>query len=688
METQTTSPTSYDAQLGVFNPIGKPEGVEANLDPLTLDIPDNELVKIINTRLERSKQFFDDKYNLTERRKKNEMYLFGRQLGEKEKQKELKKYEARFLDNVIYEIESSLKPLAMSHLPDMIVLPGTNDKDKEEMAKNLSLVVNDTNKQRVQRKVLALGFKHLPVYFTACLKVVWDSTIQDFKFIIIHPDRITVDQTAKTNDVNEMEFIAESVPSNVQEMFMKFPNKKDDLKEELIKHGVKLSDKPDWKELASEVDYLEIHFSWYKQKTEEEKNKIMDSLSVLEPGIKWKKIECIVWKYEDVILDKMLDPNFDWEGEEILTVQTDPNDPNSKKELKPEDMMALMVQGNYQGISREKIYHNYFNFAEKPYFFFGYDQWGKSYIDETSRIEQNIRNQANLDDQGKRIVEKLKQRVKHIWSKDSGLDSAAVQKMDLENPNLDALVEGKVNEVHEGIQPERPDAAEYKSILDTRERMYGIAGANAIRGQVQSDTATSNQIAREADFTRADDLVEDTINTASEWMARWQMQFIKLRYTENKLRQIIGSKGHVTFVKLRRDYISDGMEVTIKSSSTDKLKAQNNALRVAQLGAPYSNPLDFFKDMGMDDPEGRTERGILVTADPAGYLAKYILKLDSTQAQADALNATPPAPQAPPQAVPPPQANTINPPQNPQPTDTTTINTNPPTVPQGSPQMA
>ena len=122
-ESSVIGPNYMDEQQFVSNPQKAVEGVGLNQDPLALDIDEEELVKIIDDRIENAQKFFDDKYNLTERRKKNELYLFGRHIDEKEKNKEFKLYEARANDNVLYEIESSLKPLAMSHLPDMAVLP-------------------------------------------------------------------------------------------------------------------------------------------------------------------------------------------------------------------------------------------------------------------------------------------------------------------------------------------------------------------------------------------------------------------------------------------------------------------------------------------------------------------------------------------------------------------------------------
>jgi len=165
-------------------------------------------------------------------------------------------------------------------------------------------------------------------------------------------------------------------------------------------------------------------------------------------------------------------------------------------------------------------------------------------------------------------------------------------------------------------------------------------------------------------------LVEDTINAASEWMADWQMQFIKLRYTEDHMSQILGAKGKVTLVKLRRDMVQDGMEVTIKASSTDKLKAQRNALQMAEL--KLIDPLTFYEDMDMSDPKGRLEKLLLFNTDPAGYFAKFVMDLENTGQMAGALAGQPlPQPQLP-------APTGVEAPMAPTPADTSQVATEPP----------
>lgn len=593
----------------ITNTLNPEEQVVQKSDPLTLELDDTEVVKVVDKWIEDSHRFFKEKYNLFERREKNEIALFGRQIAEREKQRLLKVYESRFSDNVIYEIEASLKPLAMSRLPDLIVTPGNDTEESRKVAEDITKCLDTDLKKRQNRQVAGLAFKHLPVGFTAIVKTRWDPELNDYVFENVHYDFIEVDNTCNTKNADDMNWIAQTLPITVQECVMRFPEKKKDLFRQLQLDGLEVGEKedPPTKTLLSEIKIKEVWFKWYKKKESDKE----------EAEAQWECIYGVMWKYKDVVLKKMRNPNYDYEGENRYFKY----DGDNKKELGQEDVVNFAMTGILpENVKEEMIYRNYFDKPRMPFFFLGYDQWRKIPYDETSRIEQNLRNQENLDKRGKSIIDKLSSRLKHIFSKDGGLKKEDIEQLDLDDPRQDLLVEGDVNKVHSAIVPEQPTSQEFKDLGDTRMRMYSLAGANAIRGEVMSDTATTSQIAREADFTRADDLVEDTVTELYEWMADWALQFIKLRYTEEHLKRLSGAQGKTTFIKINRDMIEDGMEVIIKASGTDKLKTQNRATEMAQM--KMIDPLRYYRDLGLDDPEGRTEDLMLFNTDPLMYLTK------------------------------------------------------------------
>jgi hypothetical protein len=611
MDNNTYSTEDY-LSPHVLNPLHDTEGVGLATDPLALDIPDDDLVEIIDRRIEQTRHFYKEKYDLYTRRQQNETFLFGRQIAELEAAGKLKDYESRNLDNILYEIEATIKPLAMSQLPDMLVTPGQETDESREVAELLTMAVNSDVRKRKNRYVLGLAFKHNPTYYVGVIKCRWNPQLAggmgDYEYIVIHPELIDFDHTATEPDADMMKYVSQIVHSTVEEVVMQFPKTKEKFYAELRKEGVmgELDEEPNWKALATTVDYREVWFTDYEK-----------------VGDEWRRVEGVCWKYKECILGKMKNPYFDYEGEEKLFTYEDPSLESTKRQLSYEEMQMSLVTGEFPPfVEQEQVYHNYFQMPRKPFFFMTYDQWGKQPLDETSRIEQNIKNQQSYDGRNKQIIETLDQRGHHVWSKESGLNAADVQKMDHNNPDEDYLVSGNVKEVHDFVQAERPDQAEFADLDRTQQRMYAIAGSSAIRGEIESDVATTNQIARESNYTRADDLVEDTINPAAEWMAVWALQMIKTRYTKEHFRKILGKKGEVIFLKLHQDLVEDGMEVMIKASGTDKMKRQNNAMEMAKM--KLTDPLSFFEDMDMDDPEGRTARLITFNSAMPLYLSAFV----------------------------------------------------------------
>jgi hypothetical protein len=600
--------------------ISSKEGVATfPVDPLELKIDDDELVRIVDQHSDDYELFYENKYDLFARRKKNEIYYFGRQVMQKEKERLLKDYESKYMDNVLYEIGGSLKPLLMTRLPDLIVLPGNDSDEAMLTSQEISKAVDTQIKDRQNRRVLGLAIKHLPVYFTSVIKVRWDPEIDDYIFENIHPDLIECDYTSTTKDADSMSYVSQICPWTVEQVMLKFPKKKEEFIRELQKDGLAVDpdDLPN-SLLATTINVREVWFDEYQSKSDTEV----------------EKISGLLWKYKDCILGKMKNPNYDYEGEKRY-FSYDPQI-KDKRALNEQELNYVLMTGQLpQGVSEEQVYHNYFRHPRKPYYFMGYDQWGKQPYDETSWIEQNLGNQKAIDKRGKQLEETLDKRGHHVFSKESGLTPADVEELDLNDPDEDLVVDGDVNRTHAFMAPERPAKQEFDEMTNLRNRMYAISHSNAIRGQIQTSVATTNQIAREGDFTSADDMAEDTINDAAQWMADWAMQFIKLRYTEDHFRDILGVAGEAVYIKLNRNMVGNGMIVKIKASGTDKLRAQNNAMEMAKM--QMTDPYTFFTDMGLSDPEGRTEKLILAKMDPQAYLQKIVKGINTSEALAKAL---------------------------------------------------
>lgn len=669
-------------------------------DPLALNIPDKKLVKIIDKRIRDSRKFFrSPKYNLYERRKKNEMYILGRQINSKEERNELKVYEARFLDNALYEIESTIKPIALQNMPDLIIAPNNETPEARKTAESLTKAIDTQVKNRKNRIALGIAFKHVPVGFVGWIKAEWNPELGkfgDFEFRPVHYDYMDIDHTCNTPNCDDMEFVSELCPTTVQNVVMMFPSKKKDFFDELKKDGVfakQLEGKDDFSEsdLATPLQIRQIWFKWYERSDDK---KVVDSKDKIinEPGVKWKIIRGVIWKFGDCILKKIKNPNYDYEGEEKLIVYEDPSNEASKRDPSQAELyLSAALNMKIPGSRKEQVYRNYFDMPRVPYYMMTYDQWGKIAYDETSRIEQNLRNQQFMDKNGKDLEEALANKGKHVFSKESGLEAKDIERMDMENPTQDLLVDGDVNATHTFIPPVQPQPQAFENLDRLLKRMKDLAGVSNVGGELQSQTATSNQIGRENNFTVLDDLVENTINPASEWMAQWSMQFIKLRYSEPKMTYLLGQKGQDAFIQLKSNMIDQGMVVMIRASGTDKLKAHNEAQQAWQ--DQSIDPINYYRDMGYDDYATRAEMFLIWMMDKNSYNVKYIMSLEDTTQQANALAQQPviPTPGQPGMVAPPvapgmppmPQGAPLQPggPQAPTPMNTSAVPLTPPVGP-------
>lgn len=590
------------------------EDVGEMTDPLELKgMDDAELVDTVDDWIKKTRDFYTSEYDLYNVRKRNETYRFGRQIQELIKNKKLKEYEVQTLDNVLYEIERTEKPLALSQLPDLIVSPGQNTDQSKQLAEMITKVVNSDLQKEDNRKVLGMAWQHRPVYRVGIIKCIWNPQafggLGDYEFIYVHPDAVDFDYHATEADADKMEFVSHKVSLTVKKVFMMFPKAKDKFIDELKKQGVmgKNDEEPSWRALNTPIDIREVWFTDYEP---------------AEEG-KWKRVEGTLWKYRKCLLGKMKNPYFDYEGEKQTFTYENPQLQSTRRRITIDEMKQSLVTGQFPAnVTQETVYHNFFDQPKKPFFFMVYDQWGKQPLDETTHFEQNIYNQDTLDQMNKQIQETLKKRGHHIWSKMSGLTAAMIKQMDHNNPNEDYIVNGIPREQHDFIPAERPEAQEFQDLDRIHDRMYALASATSIRGEVENEAVTNNQIGRESNYTVMDDMVEETINKAAQWMAGWAMHMIKTRYTQEHFRKILGEKGEWVFMQVHQDFVEDGQSVMIKASGTDKLRKQNNALNLAKMGR--ISTLDLYEDLDLDDPEGRTARLVTEHTDMPLFLSEFV----------------------------------------------------------------
>src|SRR5690606_15442962 len=117
------------------------------------------------------------------------------------------------------------------------------------------------------------------------------------------------------------------------------------------------------------------------------------------------------------------------------------------------------------------------------------------------------------------------------------------------------------------------------------------------------------------------DIVNETILHVVTELSKARLHIMKLRYTPEHFEKIVGRYGKNLHFRLTNDLIDDGMEIVVSASTTDKLKAERNATSMAQM--TLIDPLTYFEDLGLPDPEGRAERLFLYQTNPEMYYQKF-----------------------------------------------------------------
>lgn len=607
-------------------PINFEQGANvAPVDPLYIGLDDDEFVSVFKDLLKNSQKYFK-KIDLYKRRAKNIEYYLGQQIMRLESDKKLKAHDTRYLDNLVWEAEQTLKPIALSRIPDLIVKPAKQEQASKDLANDLSEVINNTLRKRENRRVLGMAYRHRPIYFIGAIKYYWDKAKGrngDYRFEAINPNLIDIDHTAPYADSDEMSWIAHHYDMSLKEIFMRFPNKEASYRAKL---GIETKSVLGEKKLATPVTVSEVWFTWYEKS-----------------GDAYERIEGVAWcdLKRDFVFKKMKNPNWDWEGEKIL-VQYD-REQQQETQIDEETMREMMFLGARPGeIQQRTVYRNFFENPRKPFIFLGYEQMGEMPLDVTSRIEQVLYLQDNVNKRGKQISDIADHaRGKNVFSSESGLTKGDIELIDMSDPNQDIFVDGRVGDVWSFIPGVQPSAALFEEQEMTRSRVFSKMGAHATtRGEREAnETATGRQILREGDFTKQDDEVEDTINYAAEQMAEAAIQMIKLRYTEDHLVRILGEDGRTVFQMVNQDSAEDGMEVEVSASAVDKLRRKREAFELA--GISMTDPLTFFEDIEAPDPKERAERLMIFTMSPDQYYAKYILEQQNTAQMAQTLTGQP-----------------------------------------------
>ena len=281
-----------------------------------------------------------------------------------------------------------------------------------------------------------------------------------------------------------------------------------------------------------------------------------------------------------------------------------------------------------------------------------YESLGQDPIDATNRVEQVLFFQDHINDEGRQIIEMNERSAGKPIFNSEALSATQIKNLDWKNTRQAIAVNGDdVNKTFAFAQMPAAPQQLYTSKENNRSIAFEMLGVNATTRGVREDpnqTLGEAQMFREQDFGFIDDLVEDTINDCAEWMAQWSMQFIKVFYTKDHYKEIIGKSGDSLFQAVNQDLVDDGMVVEVSASAVDKMLRKQLAMQSYKLGV--SDSLSYYTDIGADNPKERARKAFLYANSPMMFYQEFLVQKNlqpQTQPTVPPVQPNPMAPQLP-----------------------------------------
>jgi hypothetical protein len=424
--------------------------------------------------------------------------------------------------NRIFTDVETLIPLVTSEVPEGMVV-GTDDNTlKCNIQESLKIEYESgyKMKQKFQRLM-----RHWMIYKIGILKYRWDNAKDKFVTENVLPKRMGFDKRATSWE--NCEYAWEELEDPLEKVIEKFPKKKKDLE---LKFG---KDNP-----KSKVHYFEFWGGTGK----------------------W-----VVWRLQEIILDKLLNMNFDYDN--------------------PENNIFKEPEFPYLTL-------NVFNLGDDT-----------SLYDETSFIEESIPAQEGVNSLERMFIN-LNEGRQRVWAFDTTAVNQKVQQQLVdETGDLAVAYNGKFNPqaVHQ-VQAGIPDAsfqANLQHLLSEIDNIFGVHPATkGVQQAQEQETAKGRQLLLSADIGRLDPIVSNLEDVCEKWYNAY-LHMNKV-FADKPANITDGKQSY----ELDFSQIPSGVRIIVQKGTTlptDEKTKHDQALALSKGG--LMSPKDLYEEIGYPNPE-------------------------------------------------------------------------------------
>lgn len=559
--------TTNDSIGNSLNSERREGALTPDLDVLSLGMTDEDIARAIGSRVSQAETYWNANLALDTVRKNVDKYYLNNYYT----QEDLYDFQVAYKDNRLFTAIETLVALVVSRPPQPVVMQAYDTEASYELSQQLQKALLSKYEDLYLKGKFQMIARHLLMgYRLGVMKYRWDDTVGklqddgtrfgDIDVLTVRPQRIVLDAGAQ--DITDVSLIGEYCSLTLEELVSKYPDKKDVI---LAQSGKKAG------QLTSREGYIEIHFTTYQE---------------------GKRIEAVVWKYKDAILDSSRTPF--WNYEETYVDQ--------------------------QGKERQA---NFLAKPTKPYVLFNFLNLGKWIIDDTSLMDQAIPQQEIVNKIGRQIVENAEQANSGTVWNSLMVKEADVAKL-LGDPGEKVMAKGDVREAAARLPYNELASYVREERLDARSEIDNIfATHGAIRGETTgSKTLGQDVMSQRGDSARIT-VLATSIEDGADRLYKGMAQCYKVFLDTPQLFRYSTDDGMVNFFSYGRDQIEDGIGLRVKSGSILPKDPISQAEETKEM-LPILDPLAIAEGLNKENPKVWAKRNLMYRLFPDQYMKEFL----------------------------------------------------------------
>jgi hypothetical protein len=284
IETDRVSPVLGDSAVDNFT---TQTGVIDQLSSLSLDIPDNDIIKNLNQRINDSENYWNSPagFDLKNMRNANARMHLG-----KTDETGLYKHQKQYKENQLFVAEESIVAYVTSQIAGPLVIPAGNEDMHKLFAGDLEKAIKCHNEDVVDlERTVELCARNILNKRVAIIHLYYDKELDDIISEAVDPEHVILDKNAPLG--SNPGFVCHVVKRTVEELCNEFPDKE---KEILNKRGIQRKTP---KQMTQEIAVRKVWVTHYDDKNEPQ--------------------EGVVWYFDNIVLEKVRNPNWLYAKKEL-----------------------------------------------------------------------------------------------------------------------------------------------------------------------------------------------------------------------------------------------------------------------------------------------------------------------------------------------------------------------------------